>query len=183
MVYIQTIDMTVAFPAYMKWLIEDTPIASYNLGISATFAGAVILVLGVYGGVSWLSSRLAGGGYGLGFARFGYAYIFLALAGHLAHNFYHLLLEGPVALRVALENLGLRLSLTGLALSPSLMTALSVGMVLLGLSGGLYALGRMGQSQSGKGWRVALPHMVFMLALGAFYVQMFLLPMNPRHVH
>jgi len=143
------------------------------------------LVLAAYVLVSYIAGRIGRDGFVFGFSRFAYAYIPLALAGHLAHNFFHLLMEGPMALQAALEQLGWRLEIAteAAAMNESFMTATSVAMVLVGLGGGLYILTRIGKSQSSRGWRAAVPHLVLLLVMGALYLQMFILPMNPRHAH
>ncbi|MDP2727374.1 MAG: 4Fe-4S binding protein, partial [Dehalococcoidia bacterium] len=101
-VYLQTINMTTVFPVYMKWLVETTPLGTYELGLTFTFSVFIALVLALYGLASRLAGSIDGKGFVFGFSRFAYAYIPLALAGHLAHNFFHLLMEGPAALQAAL---------------------------------------------------------------------------------
>lgn len=183
-VYLQTINMTTAFPVFMKWLVEATPLGTYELALTATFAGFIGLVLGLYLLASLLVGRAGGEGFGFGFSRFAYAYIPLALAGHLAHNFFHLLMEGPAALQAALDQLGWRLApVAETSMDAGLMTFTSVTMVLLGLGGGVYFLARTGNAHAAKGWRTALPHLALLLVFGALYLQMFILPMNPRHSH
>lgn len=183
-VYLQTINMTTAFPAYMKWLLENTPLGSFEEAITLTFGVFLTVVLGFYFLVARITSRMSGESFNFGFSRFAYAYIPLALAGHLAHNFFHLLMEGPMAVVAALDQLGWKIGeMTELNMDSSFMTITSVIMVLLGLGGGLYILKRTGETHAATGWRAALPHAVFLLVLGGLYLQMFILPMNPRHSH
>ncbi len=183
-VYLQTINMTTAFPAYMKWLLESTWLASYEIAITLTFAVFLAVTLGLYVLVSRVAGRTGGEGFGFGFSRFAYAYIPLALAGHLAHNLFHLIMEGPMALQAALDQLGWKtLEATEIPMDTNLMTVTSVIMVLIGLGGGMYILYRTGEAHASRGWRAAVPHAIFLLAMGALYLQMFILPMNPRHSH
>ncbi|MDO8690696.1 MAG: 4Fe-4S binding protein [Dehalococcoidia bacterium] len=183
-VYLQTINMTTAFPSYMKWLLESTPLGSYELAITLTFGAFLSVAMGLYLLVALGAGRIGGQGFNFGFSRFAYAYIPLALAGHLAHNLFHLLMEGPAALQAALGQLGWKVDLgMGMSMDSNLMTAVSLIMVLLGISGGMYVLVRAGETHARRGWRAAVPHAVFLLAMGALYLQMFILPMNPRHSH
>ncbi len=183
-VYLQTINMTTAFPVYMKWLVENTPLVNYELALTVTFGAFIALVAGLYMLAARLAGAISGQGFAFGFSRFAYALVPLALAGHLAHNFFHLLMEGPAALQAALEQLGWKLGMaTEVSMDPSFMTVTSVTMVLLGLGGGIFILAKTGEAHAARGWRAALPHLVLLLVLGALYLQMFILPMNPRHSH
>ena len=85
----------------------------------------------------------------------------------------------------ALEQLGWKLggAMTEVAMSEGFMTATSVVMVLLGLGGGMYVLARTAKTHAPGGWRGFAPHAIFLTAMGALYLFMFILPMNPRHSH
>jgi polyferredoxin len=101
-----TAQMLVAWPAFVSsvagWLPAAVranlkPVTYLGLVESALFLGAT-LVAGpaLVAGGGALAQRLAGGGPGLRrtFAIFGYMFVPVGLALHLAHNVAHLLLEG-----------------------------------------------------------------------------------------
>ncbi len=183
LVYLQTIDMTMPWGDYMKAVIDNTPFVNYNAAFTATFGAIMALALAGYLLASWAAGRLSGMGLAASLAVFGYAYVPLALAGHLGHNFAHLLLEGPAAVQVALSQVGL------IALPPAaaetvpdftVVTFLAVGVLLLGVAGAFYVLYRLARRHSPTTW-AAWPQFALLSVYAVAYLVMFLLPMNPRH--
>ena len=184
-VYVQTVDMTTAWGSYMRWLLDSTPIHSYQLGFTLTLLGALALVLVAYLAVTRVSGGL--GSWRRNFAAFGYAYIPLALAVHLGHNAGHLIGEGPSALRTAIR-----------AVTPPFDTFRPAGagggvqlnqlwllpIIVIGGMASIYVAWRISRRSRDLGYagRFA-PHLVFLVALTALFVQLFLMPMNPRHSH
>jgi 4Fe-4S binding protein len=101
-----TAQMLVAWPTFVSWLggalpgavrASLKPVTYLSLVESALFL-TITLVAGplLVAGGSALAGRLAGGGPGVRrtFAMFGYMFVPVGLALHLAHNVAHLLLEG-----------------------------------------------------------------------------------------
>jgi polyferredoxin len=101
-----TAQMLVGWPAFVSWLASGLPAAMranfqpvVYLGLveSAVFLGTTLVVgPAIVMGSGALAQKLAGGGPGLRrtFAIFGYMFVPIGLALHLAHNVAHLLLEG-----------------------------------------------------------------------------------------
>jgi NAD-dependent dihydropyrimidine dehydrogenase PreA subunit len=186
MVYIQTIDMTTAWSSYMRWFLESTPVDSYELGFTLTFVSALGAAVGLY----MLATRWSGSAasWGRNFKTFGYAYIPLALSVHLGHNAMHLFTEGPsavmTAVRAVLAPLGVVISTSTQEGTSDLSLVWMIPFVILGGAASLYVVWRTskrleGQDENGK----LYPHLILVLLLIALFVQLFLLPMNPRHTH
>ncbi|MBI4234340.1 MAG: 4Fe-4S binding protein [Chloroflexi bacterium] len=186
LVSLQTLLMTSAWGSYMQWVIEGGWVESHRLALTLTFLGVAALAVGAYLGVSRLSS--GGGSWRRNLASFGYAYIPLALAAHLGHNTSHLLGEGERALKTAgaavASLLGVRVQVDyGSTSMPLLSDVWMIGLVILGGAGSLYTAWRVGKKLKGQGKGSALPHLIFLLVLAGLFIQLFLLPMNPRHSH
>lgn len=183
LVFIQTSDMTTLYGDYMRLLIERIGIESYNLGFSITLLLGVGGLLSLYLFASLLSSR--GGRERLfeNFALFGYAYLPLALGGHLGHNLSHLIGEGPRALQASLAGMGLSgFAAAQEAPSPGANSILSLVALILGILWSFYVARRIAQREKSPISRV-LPHLVLLLLLSGLFLWLFLLPMNPRHGH
>ncbi|MBI2846845.1 MAG: 4Fe-4S binding protein [Chloroflexi bacterium] len=189
LVYLQSIDMTFAWSDFMKWILERTPITGYNLTLTLIFAVALVLMFGLYRLVVQASSAASmGESWQRNFASFGYAYLPLALAGHLGHNLSHLKSEGMRALRVAAEQLSgglIPYPAINEPVSPSTSAdPLALAIVLVGVAGSFYVAWRIGKKRGNdNGMASIIPHWIFLLLLSVLFIQMFTLPMNPRHAH
>lgn len=116
------------------------------------------------------------------FARFGYAVIPLDLAGHMAHNFFHLFAEGKA---VAYNTAALfDVYVTGpLALfSNSTIQALQFGVLGLGVAGSIFTAYKITQRSVGQGRtvRAFLPQLVVLVIFALVNVYLFTLPMAHR---
>jgi hypothetical protein len=185
LVYIQTIDMTAAWPQYMKWVLEEGPFAEYGLAFTTTLAVALAITLGLYLLAAALA-RTPGQSLSQNFSAYGYAYLPLALAGHLGHNLSHLLYEGPRALQITLDELRIPLTIVA-SLEEEAMAMTGVNwsallVVALGAAGAVLTVWRVARNQ-GQPLRRAWPHLALLGLWSLMYVVVFLLPMNPRHSH
>ena len=180
LVYVQSFDMTVAWGDYMKWLIVNTGLEDYNLAFSLTFLAVIAAALGSFWLTSGLSARLSGLATRQEFGRYGYAYLPIALAGHLGHNLTHLVGEGPSALVIAGQQLGLPLA------PPAEGAMADVGwlaFVILATGSALALWVARAIGQSSPRPASALPHVALLIVFVVLFALMFALPMNPRHVH
>ncbi len=184
-VYVQTVDMTTAWGSYMKWLMSATPFNSYQLGFTFTLLGALALALFAYLAVTWLSSR--GRYWRRNFAAFGYAYIPLALSVHLGHNAGHLIGEGGSALRTVVRSLTPPFDATVVVQTESAATMnqfLLLPIIVIGGLASIYVAWRISRRSKEMGYEGRFaPHLVFLVVLLAVFLQLFLMPMNPRHSH
>ncbi len=185
LVFLQTIDMTLPWGDYVKAVVENTPLRSYNVAFSATFGAVIVLALAGYLVASRVVGRMTGLGLTASLAIFGYAFVPLALAGHLGHNFGHLLLEGPAAVQVILSQAGLvTLPAVTTETVPDYrgVTLLALAVLLLGIAGAFCVLRRLALRYAPTP-RAAWPQFALLTLFSAAYLVMFLLPMNPRHGH
>jgi hypothetical protein len=116
------------------------------------------------------------------FERFGYAVIPLDLAGHMAHNFFHLFAEGKA---VAFNTAALfDAYVTGsLALfSTSTIQALQFGVLGLGVAGSIFTAHKITQRSAGQrgALRAFMPQLIVLLIFGLVNVYLFTLPMAHR---
>jgi len=97
-VLIQNLTMLSVWEDLLGWLGRTTGITSQALIFTAAFVVAVSLPVGLLAAASRLVSRDNLESGRTNFARFGYALIPLDVAGHIAHNLFHLLAEGKSVL-------------------------------------------------------------------------------------
>ncbi len=178
----------------MKWFIEGSFIKNYHIAFTANFVGVLFVAFLLYCLASYFSGRYSKESFIKNFASFGYGLIPLGLAGHLAHNLFHLLKEGKNAAKTVLIQSGMMIGdLNALASSHQAMTGddlyfkvAQVAVVLLGALGSFMVLvsvsGSWGKNPHFN-WRRILPHSMLLASLGFIFIYMFLLPMNPRHFH
>jgi hypothetical protein len=170
----------------MRWVVQSTPVYSYELGFTLAFVTALLAAVGIYLVVSRLSGTTAS--LTRNFAAFGYAYIPLVLAVHLGHNSIHLWGEGPAAVRTAFRAVGASLGISAPVETQGAMSQLSLvvmaPLVLVGGLASLYVAWRVGERLKARGEKASpLPHLVFLAVLTGLFVLLFFLPMNPRHAH
>lgn len=153
------------------------------------FTLAFVIALSVPVGMLALAARIASRAgtesVRQNFARFGYALIPLDVAGHVAHNLFHLLAEGKSVWLTAMPLFG--------ASAPEDTSAALVGMgtiqvlqyavLALGIAGSLYTARRIAHRRyrtQARRRAVLTPYVALIAALGAANVILFLLPMAHR---
>lgn len=118
------------------------------------------------------------------FAIFGYALIPLDLAGHIAHNLFHLLAEGKSVIYTFVALFGVDTHGASAAiLSNSTIQILQFGLIALGTFGSIYAAYRISKHNfgpEGKTISSFIPFAVLSLILGIINIYLFILPMAMR---
>ncbi len=117
------------------------------------------------------------------FARFGYALIPLDVAGHVAHNLFHLLAEGKSVYYSVASIFGSNASGSAALVSNGTIRILQFVILILGLWGSLYTARRIAfrkYSSSATRKSTLAPYSVLIGALLALNVVMFLFPMAHR---
>jgi ferredoxin len=185
---------TIMTPAYLSLeekLGDSLGIAPLTLR-TIIFVLSALVALGIFWGLSWLTRRIARDTvYGTKriFVWFALSFIPLAISMHLAHNFFHMFVEGAAVIPALSDPFGFGWNLFGTAggsftvLSPDLVPTFQVLAVSLGLVASVYCLYRLAMNMfesRRQALRALSPMAVFLLALGAFYLWLLTIPMAMR---
>jgi polyferredoxin len=189
-VFIQNITMLGVWQTVLDTIRDTTGVTNYPVIFTVAFISAIALPAGLLGLAATVSARVSGrltrATVVTDFARFGYALIPLDVAGHLAHNLFHLLAEGGSVWNTALATL----EVTGhdgptAYLSTGAIQVLQYVVVALGIAGSAYAAHRIARSHRPVGRRARpvaglVPYLVLIAALGAVNAVLFAMPMSMR---
>jgi polyferredoxin len=183
-VVVQNVTMLRVWSDVLAWIRDTTGVSNYALVFTVAFAVAVSVPVGLLA----LASRYAAGRNletTMGnFARFGYALIPLDVAGHIAHNLFHLLSEGGSVVRTVGGLFGAAQTGGSTALvGPGVVQVLQFSLLALGIAASLYTAWRIARRRYRAGRRrqaTFLPYAVLVALLGALNVYLFLLPMAHR---
>jgi hypothetical protein len=129
-----------------------------------------------------LSGAATGESVSKNFARFGYAVIPLDLAGHVAHNLFHLLSEGRAVFFNAAAVVDYHVTGPAEVVSPDTVQMLQFVIVGLGIAGSIYTARKIAQ-RSGSTTRplpALIPHIVVLVLFGLVNLYLFTLPMVHR---
>lgn len=198
-VFIQNITMLDVWNDILDRISRTFGITSYAAIFTAAFMVAIATPAALLAAACLVASRTSGGTVWSNFARFGYALIPLDVAGHVAHNLFHLLAEGKSVFYTALEALGLGSSYgTSTAfVSTGTIQVLQYVVVALGVVGSAYTAWRIAGGRAGtvpadvvpsghpvgartRAWATLAPYAVLLLVFGAFNAYLFALPMAMR---
>jgi len=151
---------------------------------SVVFAAAIASTVGLLYLASMVVSRVDGAGAWKNFARFGYAIIPLDVAGHVAHNLFHLLAEGGNVLTTTLALVGIHGGEGSPAVaSPGTIQVLQYLILALGLVGSLYTAWRIADRKKVTGGRPWAQFAPYAPVIGVFFlvnVVLFAIPMAHR---
>jgi hypothetical protein len=117
------------------------------------------------------------------FTRFGYAIIALDVAGHIAHNLFHLLAEGKSIFYTAIALFGQEVhGASPAVVSMETIQFLQYGLIALGFIGSLYTAYRVAKNNhsSAQVWRTFVPYAALVVVLTIMNVYLFVLPMAMR---
>lgn len=185
-VLVQNVTMLGFWTDTLAWLERTTGTTSFAVNYTIAFTVAISLPVGLLLAGSNVAARLRGGTTREHFASFGYALIPLDIAGHIAHNLFHLLAEGKSILTTALALFG-RESAGGSAalVGTGTIQVLQYMLIALGVAGSLYTAHRIAAARSTAHARPArrlllAPYATLIIALAAVNVWLFALPMAHR---
>ena len=133
-------------------------------------------------GAAQLSGAATGESVAKNFARFGYAVIPLDLAGHVAHNLFHLLSEGKAVFFNAAALVDYHVTGSAELVSPGTVTMLQFVIVGLGIAGSVYTATRIAQRSGSAAHplQALLPHGIVLILFGLVNLYLFTLPMVHR---
>lgn len=182
-VLIQNITMLKVWDQILATFTRITGITSYPIIFTIVFAIGVSLPVALL----TLAAKVAGQtnleSIRENFARFGYALIPLDVAGHVAHNLFHLLAEGKSVFYTVATLFGSEASGPAALVSSRTIQVLQFTILALGLYGSFYTAKRITYRRySDRKTRTStlLPYSLLIGVLGAINVAMFLFPMAHR---
>ena len=183
-VFVQNVTMLEGWQGVLARLEQTVGTNNYAVTFTITFLLAMALPVTLMTLTALAAGRLNGASLARNFAMFGYAIIPLDVAGHVAHNLFHLFAEGKAVWFTALLLAGQQTGETSPALLPTgVIQALQYILVALGILGSLYAAYRIARSNFGAAqttWRTFAPYAALIAVLGAINVYLFILPMAMR---
>lgn len=182
-VFVQNITMLEVWQEAQAMLEGFLGTSNYAVTFTVTFIIAMAIPVLMLFAASRMASAMNGDGMVKNFARFGYSLIPLDLAGHLAHNLFHLLAEGKAILTTGLALIGVEAH-GGSAAIVEMGTIQFLQFALLGLGGlgSAYTAYRIAKSSVDVpgGTKSSVPFMILTAIFVAFNIYLFLLPMAHR---
>ncbi len=177
-VFIQNITMLEIWQDILSGISKFTMTDNFNVNFTVAFIIAMLIPISMLLIASKLAVKT-----GLnttvkqGFTLFGYAIIPLDLAGHIAHNLFHLLTEGKAIWFNTMGLFGMQHGGDLMLMSDESVRILQFAVLVLGYVGSSYAIYRIGNKASLKKlWPYYL--LIFILAIVNYYI--FTLPMDHR---
>ncbi len=183
-VFVQNITMLEVWSSILVWLETLVRTQSYFVTFTLTFIISMAIPVGLVALAAAWAQRVNGESLAQNFARFGYALIALDVAGHIAHNLFHLLAEGK-AVVFTVQDLffGPRWNSASLALVDlDVIRWLQYLLIALGFVASLYTAYRIAQHNysAAKTWATFFPFAALITILAAINFWLFMLPMAAR---
>lgn len=182
-VLIQNITMLEVWQDILDAITATTGVTSHPVIFTAAFAVGVSVPVGLLALAAKAASTKNLDSTTQNFARFGYALIPLDVAGHLAHNLFHLLAEGGSVYYTVANMLGAGVEGDPALVGTGTIQVLQFVLLALGLIASLYSARRIAHRRypTTARRRATLTPMYAVIAiLAAVNVWMFLLPMAHR---
>lgn len=182
-VFVQNITMLNIWNDAQQWLQEFLGTTNNTITITVAFIiamGIPALLLYLTG---WLAAMKNSESVTMNVTRFGYSLIPLDLAGHLAHNMFHLLAEGKSVLYTGLAMLGIQSQDQSNALvSMNTITVIQHTLLVLGTLASIYTAYRIAKANYKKEQVRGsfIPFTILILVFLAINVYLFMLPMAMR---
>lgn len=183
-VFVQNITMLQVWEEILKKLENFVGTTNYFVTFTITFIIAMAFpVLALF--ISSYASKLVNKRSTIeNFARFGYALIPLDLAGHIAHNLFHLLAEGKSVIFTFMGLFGMQMHEQSTAfVSDSTIQILQFALIALGTFGSIFTAFKIAKSNfeaEGKTIGSLLPFAVLSIVFAAINIYLFMLPMAMR---
>ena len=182
-VFIQNVTMLEVWRSILTWFETASGIKNYAITFTITFLIAMAIPIGLLAVAALIARKLNGDSLTQNFAKFGYAIIPLDVAGHVAHNLFHLLAEGKAIVYTALTFL----RQTAPNASPALVDNATIQLLQFALIGlgallSLYTAYRIAHSNYARGtsWATLAPYAALIVLLGVVNLYLFMLPMAMR---
>jgi len=182
-VFVQNITMLKIWDKILNSLENVLGTTSYYITFSVTFLIAMLIPVLILMVASFFAKLVNKSSVLENFTRFGYAVIPLDLAGHIAHNLFHLLAEGKSVFYTAMGLFGMESHDASTALVPtSVIQILQFIIIGIGALGSIYTVYRLAKSSQTKdkvsGTTVIYAILIILLAV--INILLFSLPMAMR---
>ena len=182
-VYVQNITMLNIWGDILKWIENVLGTTNSIVTFTVTFLVAMIIPVTLLILAGLIAKKFNGASVKENFAKFGYAIIPLDMAGHIAHNLFHLLAEGKSVVYTALELFGVHVNYTSTALvdSPTIQ-ALQYILIVIGTVGSIYTAYKIAKNSKDnkKPLGTSIVYAVLMILLAAANIYLFSIPMAMR---
>lgn len=179
-VFVQNITMVDIWNEILKWLENMIGTTNYYIIFTITFliAMAIPVVLLLVTGL--IAKRFNGASVKDNFAKYGYAIIPLDMAGHIAHNLFHLLAEGKSVVYTFLAVFGMETHNASTAvLDNATIQILQYILIVIGILGSIYVASRLAKS-SEKPISVTVLYGGLMIVFAVANIILFSMPMTMR---
>jgi len=182
-VLIQNLTMLSVWDDVLDAVATTTRVTQPSVVFTVAFAVAVALPVGLLVLAARVAAPHSKESVRNNVARFGYALIPLDIAGHLAHNLFHLLAEGGAVVTTVGGLVGLGGPADPAVASAGTIQVLQYLLLAAGVAGSLYTAHRIARARhhlAARRRRVLAPFAAMILVLAALNVALFALPMAHR---
>lgn len=183
-VFIQNITMLEFWNTVLDWVGASIGITSGAVVFTIAFTIAITVPVSLLVAASAAAARANGRTVWHNFALFGLAIIPLDVAGHIAHNLFHLLAEGRSVVYTALSMFDVASQDASAALASGTTIAvlqyLLIALGILGSGYGAYRIARYHYPAPGVMSASLMPYAVVIVLFGLINVALFLFPMAHR---
>ncbi|MBK5229881.1 MAG: 4Fe-4S binding protein [Thermoleophilia bacterium] len=182
-VLVQNVTMLDTWNGMLTWLQGALGTSSYAVIFTVAFVAAIAVPMALLSLAAAVAGRFNGETAILNFTRFGYALIPLDIAGHVAHNLFHLLAEGKAVVYTSTALVGAEDNGASAAIvSTGKIQVLQYTLLALGMLASLYTAYRIARSRFsvGSARRTLAPYAAIIVALAILNFGLFALPMAMR---
>jgi len=179
-VFVQNITMLDIWNEILAWLETETGTTNYYIIFTVTFFIAMLIPIVLLLVTGWTAKRFNRISVRENFSKYGYALIPLDMAGHIAHNLFHILAEGKTIWYTLMSVFGHEVSHTSTALldDPTIQ-ALQYILIAFGTLGSIYAAYRISKGAA-KPKLVTVVYGILILVFAVLNLLLFSMPMSMR---
>lgn len=182
-VFVQNITMLKIWDGILKQLENIIGTSNYYITFTITFIIAMLIPISLLTLTGLIAKKFNGASVKDNFAKFGYSIIPLDMAGHIAHNLFHILAEGKSVIFTLMGVFGMNIPNTSTAFidSPTIQV-LQYLLIILGTIGSIFTAYKIAKNSQSKGNPIAtsIVYAVLMLILAVANILLFSLPMAMR---
>jgi ferredoxin len=179
-VFVQNITMVSIWQDILNAIGSVTGTDNYNVNFTVAYVISMLIPIVLLLGTAKLATLTGRSVEKVkkNFVRFGYAIIPLDLAGHLAHNLFHIITEGKAIWYNTATLFGMNVARGDLAFAEaSTVQMLQYIIIAIGMVGSIYTAYRIGNKGSLK---ALMPYYSLMILLAVINIYLFSLPMMHR---